>query len=159
MDQFEQSQIEYALENFINRKIETLNDISLMEVITDAPLLLLFKKFIQGGHTVKQESMILLERFFLCEKILKNTFLLNNSHTIENLIEMCTTYTEEEKVRDMLSPVNERINRLYEMEKYKWNTLIELICHDDYKRFLTAVKKKSKLIKTLLISIYGEYFY
>lgn len=159
MDLFEQTQIEYAMENFVNRKIEKLSDISLMQIISDPPLLILFKKFIQRHHTVKTESMILLERFLLCEKILKNTFLINNSHTIESLLEKSVTYEEEEKLRYLMQPINDKINRLYEVEKLKWNTLIELICHDDYKRFLTSVKKKSKLIKSILILIYGDYFY
>lgn len=159
MDLFEQSQIEYALENFVNRKIEKLNDISLMKIIDDPPLLLLFKKYISRGHTIKSESMILLERFLLCEKVLKNTYLIDNSHTIENLLELCTTYEEEEKVRSLMHPINEKIKRLYEVEKLKWNTLIELICHDDYKRFLTSVKKKSNLIKSILVFTYGDYFY
>lgn len=159
MNLFERTQIEYALENFVNRKIEKLSDISLMEIINDPPLLILFKKFIQRGHTVKTESVILLDRYILCDKILKNTFLINNSHTINSLIEACTTYAEEKKIRSVLHPSHEKINRLYELEKFKWNTLLELICHDDYKGFLTAVKRKSHLIKSILIFIYGDYFY
>lgn len=159
MDLFEQTQIEYAMENFVNRKIEKLNDISLLEIINDPTLLILFKKFIQRGHSVETESTILLERFLLCEKILKNSFLINNSHTLKNLIEKCSTYESETKLKNALQSTNEKIVRLYEVEKFKWNTLIELICHDDYKRFLTAVKRKSNLIKSILIFIYGDYFY
>lgn len=156
MDLFERSQIEYALENFVNRKIEKLNDISLMKIIDDPPLLLLFKKYISRGHTAKTESMILLERFILCEKNLKSTHLIDNSHVIENLLELCTTFHEEERIRRLLHPTIEKINRLYEVEKNKWNTLTLLICHDDYKRFLTSVKKKSNLIKNILIFTYGD---
>lgn len=159
MDRFEQTQIEYAMENFVNRKIDKMNDISLTEIISDPPLLLLFKKYIQRGHTVETESTILLERYLLCEKVLKDTFLIDDSRTISSLIDKCSTFAEEEKMRNILSPMNEKINRIYEVEKFKWNTLVELICHDDYKRFLTSVKKKSNLIKNMLILIYGDYFY
>lgn len=159
MDRFEQTQIEYAMENFVNRKIDKMNDISLTEIISDPPLLLLFKKYIQRGHTVETESTILLERYLLCEKVLKDTFLIDDSRTISSLIDKCSTFAEEKKMRNILNPMNEKINRIYEVEKFKWNTLVELICHDDYKRFLTSVKKKSNLIKNMLILIYGDYFY
>lgn len=159
MDHYERMQIEYAMENFINRKLEKLKNVTLLEIIYDPTLRILFQNFVQQGHTIKTESTILFERFLLCEKILKCPYLVNDRQIISELIEKCTTFESEEQIARILQNKWVDWHTNHEIEKFKWETMIELICNRDYKNFLIALKNKSTLIKKLLIFIYGDNFF
>lgn len=159
MDHYEKMQIEYAMENFVNRKLEKIKNITLLEIIYDPTLRILFQNFIQRGHTVKTEPTILFERFLICENILKNPKLIDNKQIVNQLIEKCTTFESEQHLSKILRNKWVDLHIIRKIEKFKWETMIELICNRDYKNFLTALKEKSTFIKRLLIFIYGEYFF
>lgn len=154
MDQAGCSQIKLDIENFVKRKLEKLEKITLLEIILDPFLQALFREFIQRGQTVEMQSTILLERFLLCDKIIHNPDLMNNTEKMENLIEKCTTYEQELIIQNLKTGHNNMSNCLYEIETLKWKTLIDLICERDYKQFLNAIKNKSSLIEHILVKIY-----
>lgn len=158
MEYTDHMQIEYAMENFVNRNLEKLNRITSMEIIYDPSLQMLFKKFIQRGHSIKMESTILLERFLLCDKIIHNPRLINNMQYMKRLVKKCTTYEQELMVENLKSKTDGISECLYVLEGFKWRTLIDLICQEDYKNFLNAVRNKSKLIRQILIIIYSDRF-
>lgn len=64
MDLLELTQIEYAMENFVNKKIQKLQNISLTDIISDPTLLLLFRKFIQRGQSIERLRFYLTDFYF-----------------------------------------------------------------------------------------------
>lgn len=158
MDTNEHTHNDYRMENFVNCNINKLNKMTSMDIVHDPILQFLFKEFVQRGHSIKTEPTLYIERFLLCDKIIKYPTLLNNKCTMNKLIEKCSTYESEIRLRDLANRGIEPLNHLYELERYKYETLIDLICHEDYKRFLTAVKNKSRLIKEILEFIYGDFY-
>lgn len=94
MDYSEQ-QGKFEEENFINKNLEKLKRITSMEILFDPSIRLLFKKFIQRGHTIDLESTNKLERFSLCDRIINNPNLMYNEHIMESLLERCETYEQE----------------------------------------------------------------
>lgn len=154
MDHTRDTQINQEMENFVNRKLEKLEKITLWENIFDPSLQELFREFIQRSHTTKMESTFLLERFLLCDKITHNPELIDNIPIMESLIENCSTYEQELMIQNLKTGGNSISNCLFEIESFKWRTLIDLICERDYKQFLNAIKNKSILIKRMLTEIY-----
>lgn len=58
------------MENFIERKIKKLNEITLMETLNDVTFRRIFSKFIQKTHEteVRFESSILMTQYLICQK-------------------------------------------------------------------------------------------
>lgn len=147
-----------AVDNFLDNQMEKLSDITLHEIIYDPIFRNLFARFIQYQFfPYDTESVSILKRFILCEKILKKPDIIDNPVIYETLIELSPTFTWEERIRKLSDQAERNLNFLHMMENLKWETLVELICHHDYERFLRAIDEKSLRIKNLLREIYrGE---
>lgn len=151
----------FSMERFVNKKLNNLNDITLMEVVNSVIYRKTFVKYIQKIHPFEPEteSMTLLKRYILCQKILLNHEDFDNKETFEKLIESCPSYEWELKLKSLENVGEKDLHFVYAMEKLKWETIIDLICHNDYKLFLTAVKKRSNLVKTILKEVYKFYYF
>lgn len=148
-----------AVDNFVNKKLKILEHISLIEIINDTIYRKLFTKFLYENQPNQGESMNTLKRFILCQRILRNTNIFDVEEIFEKLIELCPTFLWEQKIKNLSHKGEKDLNFIYVMENLKWESLIELICHNDYKRFLTAIKQKSGRIKDILRTIYENYFF
>lgn len=105
------------------------------------------------------ESMKLLNRYILCQKILDIQENFKNKDTFKKLIELCPSMLWIQKIRILKNTGKKDINFDYKMEKLKWKAVIELICHDDYRDFLVAIRQKSTLIKEILKELYEMIYY
>lgn len=151
----------FSMDRFVSKKLKNLDNITLMEVVNDVIYRRTFVKYIQKIHQFESEteSMTLLKRYILCQKIIMNQEDFNDKSIFERLIELCPTYEWELKLKSLEILEEKDLHFVYAMEKLKWETIIELICHADYKLFLTAVKKKSSLIKNILKEVYKFYYF
>lgn len=151
----------YYVHELINKKLRVLDKASLMDIIDDVIHRRIFIKFIQKIHESdnKTEAMKLLNRYILCHKILNNQENFENKKTFKKLIELCPSILWVQKIENLNNNGKDEMNFEYVMEKLKWETVTELICHDDYKKFLTAIRKKSKLIVEILKESYEIYYF
>lgn len=149
----------YAMDNFVNKRMKKLEHITLMEIINDSIYRRLFVKFMEKLHLHECESMILLKRFILCQKFILNHDLFEDREYYGKLIELSPTYLWEQKIQKLKIGNKEDLNFVHVMETLKWETIIDLICHSDYKYFLSAIKRKSNRIKKLLGEIYKNYYF
>lgn len=152
---------ELPMESFINQKLKKLNNITLMETVNNVIFRRVFIKFIQKIHSTEAEldTMIMIKRYIICQKLLLNHESFEDDETYNKLIELCPSLLWQQKIRNLANRGETDINFTYTMEKLKWETIIELICHDDYKSYLTAIKLKSKIITEILIDIYNMYYF
>lgn len=146
----------YSMDHFINKKLSQLENVTLMETINDIILRRTLIKYIQKLHSseTELESIILLKRYIICQNILMNHDLFEDRDTFDKLIELSPSFLWEQKIKTLDNKGKKDLNFTYVMEKLKWETVIDLICHDDYKFFLMAIKKKSTLIRSILREIY-----
>lgn len=151
----------FSMERFIRKKLNSLDNITLMEVINSVFYRRTFIAYIQKIHPFesKTESMVLLKRYILCQKVLVNHDNIDDSDIFENLLESCPTFEWEKKIGSLKNEKDRDLHFVYAMEKLKWETIIELICHNDYKLFLMAIKKKSTLLRNILKEVYECYFF
>lgn len=147
-----------ALDNFMENQMEILRDITLHEIIYNPILRCLFTKFMQPENFgFDTESMTILKRFMLCEKILKKPNIIDDTAIYEMLIELSPSFSWEVRIEELSSQSERQLNFRHMIENLKWETLVELICHNDYEQFLKAIDGKSKRIENLLRKIYhGE---
>lgn len=152
---------ELPMESFINKKLKKLNNITLMETVNNVVFRRIFIKFIQKLHSteVEFETMNILKRYIICQKIMLNHEHFEDDETYNKLIELCPSLQWQQKIKILADKGETDLNFTYTMEKLKWETIIELICHDDYKTYLTAIKLKSKIITEILIDIYNTYYF
>lgn len=146
------------MDNFLNKILNRLKYISLKEILDDTLLRNLFIKFVQYDIPQDNEAVILLKRFILCEKLIANPVAMDRKTSFENLIERCPSFVWEIKLQNLMHKTGGDLDYVYILECLKWETIIELICHNDYKRFLEAIKTNSKRIRNILATIYTEYF-
>lgn len=151
----------FSMDRFVGKKLNKLDNITLMEVVNNVIYRKTFIEYIQKIHPFEQEteSMNLLRRYILCQKILMDHEHFDDKNIFEKLLDSCSTYEWEKKLTSLKEDKDRDLHFIYAMEKLKWETIIELICHNDYKLFLTAVKRKSSLLKTILKDIYQFYFF
>lgn len=150
-----------AMDSFVAKILNKLDKITLMEIIDNVMLRRIFIKFIQGINppNTEFESMNLLKRYIICQKIILKNEVFENNEIYDKLIKLCPTFLWQQRIKSLAYRYEKDLNFLYVMEKLKWESVIELICHDDYKSFLTAIKFKSKSIKQILINTYKIYYY
>lgn len=146
---------ENSMKTFVTRHLKKLEHITLMEIINQTLYRNVFVKFVEQLHPIiETEAIIALKRFILCQKILKNNDLFDNLIIFERLIELSPSYACEQKLRDLFHLGTRDLNFIHILERLKWKTIIELICHTDYKNFLTAIRQKSNQIKSIFRTIY-----
>lgn len=150
-----------TMDKFIKKKLIKLDNITLMETLNDVIFRRIFIGFIQIIHSPQSEfeSMNLLKRYSICQKILTNHESFNDDEIFDKLIKYSPNFLWEQKIRGLLNRGERDLNFIYVMEKLKWETIIELICHNDYKTYLTAIKLKSKIIRELIREIYKIYHF
>lgn len=147
-----------AMDNLINNQLDKLKNITLHEIIYDPIYRNLLARFIQYQFfQYDTESMTILKRFILCERILKNPDIIEDPVVYETLIESSPTFSWEERIRELSVKSQRHLNFPHMMENLEWETIVELICHHDYERFLRAIDEKSPRITSILREIYrGE---
>lgn len=151
--------LDHAMENFVNKKLKKLNQTTLMEIINDTIYRRLFIKFIQKILPGERESTMLLKRFILCQKLMMDKNLFDEKEIFEKLIELCPSFQWEQKIIQLSNGKQKDINFIHVLENLKWETIIELICHNDYKIFLSAIKRNSPAIIKLLREIFRNYYF
>lgn len=145
-----------AMETFVEKKLNKLKHITLRELINDLIYRRLLIKYIECVNP-SSDSMNVLKRFLLCQKILeKHEFF--DLKTCNKLIELSPSFQWEQKLNILWQKRECDLNFIHQMETLKWETILELICHNDYKCFLSAIKRKSTMIIRILKEIY-EYYY
>lgn len=151
----------FSMDRFVDKKLSSLDKITLMEVVNSVIYRKTFIKYIQKIHPFEPEteSMNLLRRYILCQKILLNHEDFNDKEIFEKLVESCPTFEWEQRIKSLENVGEKDLHFVYAMEKLKWETIIELICHNDYKLFLTAVKRKSTIIKNILKEVFRMYYF
>lgn len=143
-----------AAHRFAKDILANMNQITLDEIIHNHIYRNLFAKFIQYGHKSDSDSMKLLKRFILTEKILKNPNIIDDPTTFETLIELSPSFSWEKRILRLSKPEERNLNFVYMIENLKWESIVEIMCHEDYERFLRAIANKSNLILKLLRKIY-----
>lgn len=149
------------MDKFTSKILIKLYNYSLMETLSDVMLRRIFIKFIHSIHSteIEFESKKILERYTMCQKILSNKFKLKNTEISQKLILLCPNTQWQQRIEKLTLLGEKDLNFLYIIEKLQWETVIDLICHDDYKNFLTAIKMKSKLILEILADIFDSYYF
>lgn len=144
------------MENFINEHLYQLRTSTFVNILTNQTLRKVFEKFIQIGHTHDSEMTILLKRYELYGKIMNNIELINNSDTYESLLNSAPSLLWESRLRSVALNIAERKNFLYILKNLSNETLVEIICHDDYNRFMRKIRGNSEIFKKILRDIYSE---
>lgn len=144
--------------SFINTYLDRLQHMTLIGIINDPIASSLFGKYIQLGQKSISDSMIRLKCYQLCNNIIENSKLLREANILENLIDLCPSYSWELKLKHNFSQQNKTTNRdIKNMLTFlKRESIIELECHPDYHRFISDISSKSKIIKMILKNIYHE---
>lgn len=150
-----------TIDNFVKKKLNKLDNITLMEILSDVVYRNIFVKFIQKIHPNQEETgaMKMLKRYILCQKILLNQENFNDKNIYIKLIKYCPSFIWELKIQNLSQNGRKDLNFMYVMEQLKWETIIDLICHDGYKAFLLAIKQKSKVLVNLLREVYELFYY
>lgn len=149
------------MDKFTSKTLIKLYNYTLMETLSDVMLRKIFIKFIHSIHSTEIgfESMKILERYTTCQKILSNKTKFKNTEISQKLIILCPNTQWQQRIKKLTLLGENDLNFLYTIEKLQWETVIDLICHDDYKHFLTAIKMKSKLILKILADIYYSFYF
>lgn len=150
-----------TMDNFTSKTLKKLYKYTLMETLNDVLLRRIFVKFIHDIHSTETEfeSINILHRYIICHKILSNQIKFENTETTQKLIKLCPNFKWQQKIEKLTLLGENDLNFTYIIEKLKWETVIDLICHDDYKHYLTAIKSKSKLILDILRDTYESYYF
>lgn len=156
---FAEAHLKYAMDNFIQKKLKQMEHVTLMEIINDTILRKLFISFIEYFHAHESECLQLLKRFMICQKIIANRDAFDDKETYEKLIELCPSFVWEQKLKQLKYSNKRDISFVHIMENLKWGTIIEIICHHQYKFFLSNIRQKSTLIVKLLKNIYKNYYF
>lgn len=149
----------HAMEIFINKKLNKLEQITLMEVVNDIIFRKLFNEFFEKDRINQYPVVNILKRYTLCEKIIRYPELFNNNIFVENLIDLCPSFEWEQRIINLSLKRTKDLNFFHTIEKLKWETITEIICHDNYRYFLKAIKEKSRKIIRILVSIYWDHFF
>lgn len=149
------------LDKVIKNKIEKLYEYSLMETLNDVTLRLVFTKFIESIHETEKEteSLIMMRQYVICQKIIKNNLNFDNHVIYRDLLRYCPTIWWHQKIKELKQRGQKDEHFKYVIEKLKWEVVIELICHEDYKAYLMAIKRKSRIFKEILRQIYNLYYF
>lgn len=132
-----------------------------MEIVDNVLFRKIFIKFIQIIHPfeVKFESLILLRRYILCQKIIQNNEIIKFEEIYNKLLALCSNSIWEQRIENLVNQSESSISFVNMFEKLKWETIMELICNNDYKAFLIAIKKKSPIIREIIKNSYELYYY
>lgn len=152
----------FSMDNIVIKKLlQKLDNITLMETVDDVILRRIFIKFIQKIHDneVEFESMKLLKKYMICQKILLNHELFENDYIYNKLLKSCPSFLWEQRIKSLVHTGEKDINFNYVIEKLKWETMIDLICNDDYRTYLMAIKQKSSTIQEVVKEIYEIYYF
>lgn len=102
----------------------------------------LFRNFLRVGHrTDKSEALVFFECHELCEKYLQNLHLIHDQSNVEQLLNICPSFTWEERIIDALRGADE--NKIIQMLKdLQQECLSTIECHNDYDRFRRELLRK-----------------
>lgn len=154
--------LNYTMQNeIIDKLLKKLDNITLKETLDDIVYRKIFVKFIQKHHLDEEEieSLNILSRYILCHKILLDQETFDDIEVYQKLLNLCPTQIWQQKIRNLVHQDFRDINFTYVIEKLKWESIIELICHDDYKKYLMAIKRKSKILGTIVRNSCDVYYF
>lgn len=156
--EFEQ---ESGKEKFIAKNLLKLDSITLMAVLEDVMLRRIFLEFIKkiNCESTDFETVKLMRRYVLCQKIILKKELFEEDDIYCKLLKICPNFLWQQRIKALTHRCERDINFLYVLEKLKWESVIELICHDDYRKFLMAIKTKSTQIREILGDTYRKYYF
>lgn len=101
----------------------------------------LFRNFLDIDHrTDKSEVTILLECYELCDKILQNRSLIEDTNWIDNLLNLCPFFTWEKRINDVIGDINGMSEVL---EALKQECVRNIENHIDYDRFRRELLRKA----------------
>lgn len=148
-----------AMDNFVTKKMNKLQRITLMEIINDTIFRSLFIKFLYGLREDDTESIIPLKRFILCQKLVANPDLFDDNDIYNKIIELSPSFLWEMKIKKLAIDNKKDLSFIFAIETLKWESLIEIIIHNDYKIFLMEIKRKSEKLINILKKIYRNYYF
>lgn len=154
--------LDYSKQNVvINKLLGKLESITLMETIDDILFRRIFIAFMQKVHSDRNEieSLKILSRYIICHRILLDQEIFEDSEVYSKLVELCPNLAWQQKIKSLIQQDSRDINFTYVIEKLKWESIMELICHDDYKYYLTAIRQKSRRIKRIVKSSCDVYYF
>lgn len=147
--------INYAHQNFVNEQLRNLEKATFWEILNNPTFREIYAKFIQHQHIGDSESTIILKRWILSGKIIKNVNIIWDSIVFEEIINLCPSYEWETRMTNARKTEDYK-NFRGMMKNLKWETFIEMILHNDYARFMRAKQNKSRLIKQIMNEIYAR---
>lgn len=147
--------INYTRQNIINEQLRSLEKATFWEILNHPIYREIYAKFIQYQHVGDSESTILLKRWILSGKIVKNINIIWDPIVFEEIIELCPSYEWEIRITNTRKTEDYK-NFKAMMKNLKWETFIEMVLHNDYARFMKAKQNKSRLITQILKGIYAQ---
>lgn len=105
----------------------------------------LFRNFLRIGHTMdNSEVMVLMECHELCEKILHNLHLIYDQNSIDDLLNVCPSFTWEQRVTDAIQFDSEQneITIVTVLQNLMRECVQCIECHNDYDRFRRELLRK-----------------
>lgn len=111
----------FTMDRFVEKKLKIMENTTLMEIISDVVHRRTFIRYIQKMHPSESEpdSLRLLKRYILSRKILMNHEDFDDEEIFEKLIETCSTFLWEQRLKSLDNNGERDINCTYVMEKLK----------------------------------------
>lgn len=122
-------------------QIESYSIMNVNQLLKDTAGLKLFKAFLKIGHErVKPTTLLNIECYELCDKLLQNTEFKDS--LVEELVELCPTFEWEERVNEVLQCNNAETEFPALLKELKIECINSIECDQNYYRFRQELSAK-----------------
>lgn len=102
----------------------------------------LFRTFLKIGHrTDKSEVMIMIECYETCQKYLQNLHLVRNQGNVDQLMDLCPSFTWEQRIEN-ISQSGDEHEIIQTLKSLQQECVNSIECHNDYDRFRRELLRK-----------------
>lgn len=91
---------------YVRAELKRIRVLKIENILSDSTAKKLLESYLQAGSLFVSETMILFKCYYICDRLLKNSFLLDNVEIEHELYEFCPHLDWKKKLRE-------------EFEKYK----------------------------------------
>lgn len=118
----------------------------------------LLKRYLRATYRFDSEAMSLLKCYNMCDKLIKNTSILNDEEISNVLLEFCPTPHWRNKIEAEIIQYRNglQFGIVLLLNDLKRECIFDLEINADYFRCMREVRDKSSLIKSLMRVIYNE---